>query len=58
MSCIICNRLSCGSTFEDECPQEGNSCGMIMLYNFKMNINDIYIDYLNTYLLYVLMSCN
>ena len=58
MSCIICNRLSCGSTFEDECPQEGSSCCVIMLYHFKLTLMNIYINYLNTYLLYVLMSCN
>ena len=58
MSCIIVIDYLGGSTFEDECPQEGSSCCVIMLYHFKLTLMNIYINYLNTYLLYVLMSCN
>ena len=34
MSCIIVIDYLGGSTFEDECPQEGSSCCVIMLYHF------------------------
>ena len=34
MSCIIVIDYLGGSTFEDECPQEGSSCGVICCINF------------------------